>query len=127
MWPFMFLVYLVFLLMFTPVHAQDPTASKAQQNIFAEKEQALRAPEMRLREAMEELKALEDAIRVTETSLTLQQDQLQQRGEEWRRRQQMMFQDPAISDEAERQDMSPTSVIRTNLPLGTELCPRRFV
>src|SRR5688500_1245318 len=102
MWPFMFLVYLVFLLAFTPVHAQDPTASKVQK-IFVEKEQALRAQEMRLREAMEELKALEGALRVTETSLTLQQDQLQQRGEEWRRRQQMMFQDPAISDEAERQ------------------------
>ena len=102
MWPFKFLVYLVFLLTFTPVHAQDPTASKAQKS-FAETEQALRAQEMRLREAMEEIKALEGAIRVTETSSTLQQDQLKQRGEEWRRRQQMMFQDPAISDEAERQ------------------------
>jgi hypothetical protein len=82
----MFLVYLVFFLTFTLVHAQDPTASKAQKS-FAEKEQALRAQEMRLREAMEELKALEGAIRVTETSSTLQQDQLKQRGEEWRRRQ----------------------------------------
>jgi hypothetical protein len=42
MWPFKFFVYLVFLLTFTPVHAQDTTASKAQK-IFAETEQALRA------------------------------------------------------------------------------------
>jgi hypothetical protein len=102
MWSSMFLVYLVLLLTFTPVHAQGPTAPKAH-NIFAEKEQALRAQEMRLREAMEEIKALEGAIRVTETSSTLQQEQLKQRGEAWRRRQQMMYQDPAISDEAERQ------------------------
>ena len=102
MWSFIFLVYLVLLLTFTPVHAQGPTAPKAQK-VFVEKEQALRAQEMRLREAMEEIKALEGAIRVTETSSTLQQDQLKQRGEEWRRRQQMMFQDPAISDETERQ------------------------
>jgi len=102
MWSFIFLVYLVLLLTFTPVHAQGPTAPKAQK-VFVEKEQALRAQEMRLREAMEEIKALEGAIRVTETSSTLQQDQLKQRGEEWRRRQQVMFQDPAISDETERQ------------------------
>ena len=102
MWLSMFLISLVFLLTFTPVHAQGPTVPKAQK-VFVEKEQALRAQEMRLREAMEEIKALEGAIRVTETSSTLQQNQLKQRGEEWRRRQQMMFQDPAISDEAERQ------------------------
>jgi hypothetical protein len=102
MWPFMFLVYLVLLLMVTPIHAQDPVVPK-EQKIFAEKEQALRAQEMRLREAMEEIKALEGATRVTETSSTLQQAQLTQRDEEWSRKQQMMRHDPAISDEAERQ------------------------